>query len=71
MQPRKESNAPQKSKTNPCHQSLCGTKRAQPGDMGCDEEKAHNAKRSKRMEGKKENPNNPMVEATRQPRREQ
>lgn len=58
----------QKSKTNPSHQSFCGTKRAQPGGNVCDEEEIQNAKRSKIMEGKKETLNNPMVEAARQPR---
>ena len=39
---------PQKSKTNPSHQNLCGTKRAQFGVTGCDEEKIQNAKRNKK-----------------------
>ena len=58
----------QKSKTNPSHQSFCGTKRAQPGGNVYDEEEIQNAKRSKRMEGKKETLNNLTVEAARQPR---
>ena len=56
---------PQKSKTNPSHQTLCGIKRAQSGDTGSEEEKTQNEKRSKRIEGKKENP---IVDAARQPR---